>query len=262
MAVDMQMEWCLLEAEEAESGKRHRPMSEENAFWHAVRTGDLAYVRRNCDQERFAETEGVGMLSRDPVVNMKYHLVVTAAMITRTCVESGLEMERAFRLSDFYIRKLDNIHTVQGVIALHDHMVLDFTGKMQLLTKDPKTSPPVRSCIEYIYVHINERITVDALAEQTGLSPSHLSRLFKQETGVSVSDYIREKKVEKAQELLQFSDFSLIEISNFLSFSSQSHFTQLFRELTGMTPKKYRDRRRKAAHIPAGLDPSDGEEPG
>ena len=240
--MDMKTEWCLLEAEEAENGKRHRPLSEENAFWHAVRTGDLAYVRRNCDQERFAETEGVGMLSRDPVVNMKYHLVVTAAMITRTCVEFGLEMERAFRLSDFYIRKLDNIHTVQGVIALHDHMV--------------------RSCIEYIYVHINERITVDALAEQTGLSPSHLSRLFKQETGVSVSDYIREKKVEKAQELLQFSDFSLIEISNFLSFSSQSHFTQLFRELTGMTPKKYRDRRRKTAHIPSGLDPSDGEEPG
>lgn len=240
---------------EIENGKRHRPMTVENSFWHAVRTGDLAFVRRNCEQKKFAETEGVGILSRDPVLNMKYHLVVTAAVITRLCVESGLEMEKAFRLCDFYILKLDNIQTIQGIIALHDHMVLDFTGKMRLLAKTPKTSQPVTACIEYIYIHIHERITVDGLADYTGLSPSHLSRIFKQETGVSISDYIREKKVEKAQELLQFSDFSLIEISNFLSFSSQSHFTQLFREFTGMTPKKYRDRSRKANPIqPEGQD--------
>jgi len=241
--VNLQQEWFLREAEEAVSGKSHRPMSEENAFWHAVCTGDLEFVRQNCKQKKFTESEGVGVLSRDPVTNLKYHLVVTTAMITRLCVEFGMEMEQAFRLSDFYILKLDNIHTVQGVENLHDQMVLDFTGKMRLLAKTERTSKSVADCIEYIYVHIQDRITLDDLASHTGLSPSHLSRLFKKETGVSVSDYIREKKVEKAQELLQFCDFSLIEISSYLSFSSQSHFTQLFRAFTGMTPKKYRDLR-------------------
>lgn len=64
----MYAEWCLREAEEIENGKRHRPMTVENSFWHAVRTGDLAFVRRNCEQKKFAETEGVGILSRDPVL--------------------------------------------------------------------------------------------------------------------------------------------------------------------------------------------------
>ncbi len=86
-------------------------------------------------------------------------------------------------------------------------MVLDFTGKMRLLTKTDKTSKSIADCIEYIYVHIQDRITPDDLAAHTGLSPSHLSRLFKKGTGVSVSDYIREKRVEQAQELLQFCDF-------------------------------------------------------
>lgn len=239
--MELQREWCLCETREAEDGKCHRPMSEENAFWNAVATGDLDFVRRNCKEKKFTETEGVGILSRDPLTNLKYHLIVTAAMITRLCVESGMEMEQAFRLSDFYIIKLDNIHSVQAVADLHDQMVLDFTGKMRLLTKNTGTSKPVADCIEYIYIHIQERVTVDDLALHTGLSPSHLSRLFKKETGVSISDYIREKKVAKAQELLRFCDLSLIEISSYLAFSSQSHFTQMFREFTGMTPKKYRD---------------------
>ena len=245
---ELQKEWLLQEAQQAEGEILHRPMSEENAFWHAVSIGDIDYVLRNCQKKDFHNFTpstggryGVGVLSRNPVVNLKYHLVISTAMITRVCVESGMAMEQAFRLSDFYILKLDNAHTLQAVERIHDQMVLDFTGKMQLLSQQPQTSKPVADCIEYIFINLKKRITVDALAAFTGLSPSHLSRLFKKEVGVSISDYIREKKVERAQELLRFSDFSLIKIATELSFSSQSHFTQVFQEFTGMTPKKYRN---------------------
>lgn len=255
--MDLQQEWYLQETENVESEIRHRPLSEENAFWHAVSVGDLDYVRQNCKEKKFLKTGGewgVGVLSRDPVINLKYHLVVTTALITRMCVECGMEMEQAFRLSDFYILKLDKLRTVQAIADLHDQMVLDFTGKMQLLSKKPNTSKPVTDCIEYIYVNIQKRITVDDLAVHTGLSPSHLSRLFKNETGVFISDYIREKKVEKAQALLRFCNYSLIEIANYLAFSSQSHFTRVFREFTGITPKKYRDTHSNGKPVESGPD--------
>lgn len=242
--VDLRQEWYQLEAEAAGNEMRHRPMNEENAFWHAVGVGDLEYVRRECRQRKFMDNirgEGVGVLSRNPVTNLKYHLVISTALITRVCVEAGMEMEQAFRLSDFYILKMDNLNSAEAIESLHEQMVLNFTGKMQLLAQKPGTSKAIADCIEYVYAHIQTRITVEDLAACTGLSPSHLSRLFKKETGISVSDYIREKKVEKAQELLRYSDFSLIEIANTLSFSSQSHFTQVFRAFTGVTPKKYRD---------------------
>ena len=73
------------------------------------------------------------------------------------------------------------------------------------------------------------------------VSEGHISRLFKEELGISPSDYIRNVKLDKAKNLLRFSDYSIIEISNYLSFSSQSHFSKLFFEDTGMTPKKYRE---------------------
>lgn len=234
-------EWYVQEAKDSEDEKFHRPLNDEQLFFHAVSSGDIDFVRQNCKEKRFTETEGVGLLSRDPVTNLKYHFVVTTAFVTRLCVESGMELEQAFRLSDFYILKLDNLHTIQAVADLHDRMVLDFTGKMRFLARNIGASKPVTTCIDYIYAHIKERITIEDLADDTGLSASYLSRLFKKETGVSVSDYVREKKIEKAQHLLKFCDYSLVEIANYLSFSSQSHFIQMFKDFTGMTPKKYRD---------------------
>ena len=234
-------EWYVQETKDSEEEKFHRSLNDEQLFFHAVSSGDIDYVRQNCKEKRFEETEGVGILSRDQVTNLKYHFVITTAFVTRLCVEAGMEMEQAFRLSDFYILKLDNLHTVQAVIELHDRMVLDFSGKMRFHKRNIGASKPITTCIDYIYAHIKERITIEDLAEYTSLSASYLSRLFKKETGVSVSEYVREKKIEKAQHLLRFCDFSLIEIANYLSFSSQSHFIQLFKDFTGITPKKYRD---------------------
>lgn len=236
-----QQEWYQQETKDSEEERTHRPQNEENSFYQAVSSGDIDAVRKNCEQQRFTDMEGVGLLSRNPIVNLKYHFVITTALIARLCINNGMEMEQAFRLSDFYILKLDLLQTTQDIAALHDRMVLDYTGKMRLLRKNCGTSKPVTACIEYIYSHIKERITIEDLAAYTGLSTSYLSRLFKEEIGISVSDYIREQKIEKSQNLLKYCDYSLIEIANYLSFSSQSHFIQQFKKLVGMTPKKYRD---------------------
>ena len=233
-------EWYRQEAKVSEEERTHRPQTEEIAFYQAVSTGDIDAVRRNCEQKRFIDAEGVGTLSKNPVTNLKYHFVVTAAMITRICWQNGMELERTFRLSDFYIQKLDDARTIEDVRRIHDDMVLDFTEKMRRILKKPN-SKHIRACKEYIYAHIKERITVEDLAQALGVSPSYLSRLFKKETGESISAYIRARKIMEAENLLKYTDHSMIEIANQLSFSSESHFIQQFREVVGMTPKKYRD---------------------
>ena len=236
-----QDEWLLLEAEDDIDEVEHRQPTEEFLFYHAVTNGDVEEVRKNCEQERFLDSDGVGILSRDPVTDLKYHFVITTAMITRMCKQKGMELEQAFRMSDFYIQSLDDIHTLQEIRSLHDEMVLDFAEKMRKICRSDTNSRHINVCKEYIYSHIKERITVEDLADELGVSASYLSRLFKKETGDSVSGYIRRQKIDMAKNLLQYSDYSMIDISNRLSFSSQSHFIQQFREIVGMTPKKYRD---------------------
>ena len=226
-------------SEEA-SLEKHRDPTEEMMFYRHVTEGDLDAVQKNCDDKRFLDLNGMGFLYRNPVINLKYHLVVTISMIARLCVEAGLDMETSFQMSDHYILKMDNISTVQGVADLHDEAVLAYTAQMRAFRRQP-TAKPITDCLDYIHSHIKERVSVEDLADYTGHSASYISRLFKQELNVSVSDYIREQKVERAKNLLRFSDYSMVEIANHLSFSSQSHFIQIFKNYTGMTPKKYRD---------------------
>ncbi len=96
-------------------------------------------------------------------------------------------------------------------------------------------------CIrDSIYSHLQDRILVPDLSEYLGLNDAYFSKLFKKETGVSVSDFIRIKKIDAAKHMLKHSDYSCLSISQFLSFSTQSHFIQAFKKQTGQTPEEYR----------------------
>ena len=225
----------------------HRSPDIEYSFYNAVRA--RRYGSSHCKlQGRRFYRPGLAQASFHVILysNIKYHFVVTAAMLTRYCIDGGLEPEQAYRLSDFYILKMDSCTNIRQVADLHHEMAKDFTGKMVLQKKSAILSKPVMQCVDYIYSHIKERITIATLAEYTGLSENYLSRVFKQNLGISISDYIREKKIEQATHLLRYSDKPIIDIANYLSFSSQSHFIQVFETYTGLTPKKYRDQHYKS----------------
>ena len=185
-------------------------------------------------------SEGMGKLSEDPLQNIRYHFVVTTAMITRYCVHGGMEQEKAYSLSDFYILKMDSCKSIQEISKLHDTMCIDMCKQMNIIRNSQILSKPIVLCIDYIYSHIHYRITIKELADHLHLSESYLSKLFSKEMGISLSQYILDLKIEKAKNLLQYSEYNIVDIANYLSFSSQSHFIQVFQKKTGLTPHKYR----------------------
>lgn len=234
--------WKPLEMDIERELVSHRNPGEEFQFYRAVAEGRIGDVQENCLRGAFENPDGVGRLSDNPLTNLRYHFVVTAALITRFCMEGGMALEEAFGLSDDYIQKMDRCTSLAEIVLLHDQMVLDYAGRMLSLKKRAASSKQVAEAIDYIYVHIMDRFTVEDLAKEICISPTYLSRIFKQEMGVSVSEYIRQRKIDMAKNLLRYSDYNLVEIANMLSYSSQSHFIQHFRAQTGMTPKVYRDR--------------------
>ena len=143
-------------------------------------------------------------------------------------------------MSDYYIQQLDDIKSISGVEKLHDAMVTDFATKMRMTDTQIKVSGPVQNALNYIYIHRNDPVSVEDVAESVGVSSGYLSRVFKKEVGVSVSEYVRQKKIETATNLLKYSPYSMVDIANRLSFSSQSHFIQTFKKVIGTTPLKYR----------------------
>lgn len=100
----------------------------------------------------------------------------------------------------------------------------------------PKT---LRRVQDHIAANLGQKITNQALAQVANLSPSHFARAFKDSQGVAPHQYILERRVKRAQELLA-ADLSLSEIAFEVGFSDQSHLTRWFREFVGVTPGSYR----------------------
>ena len=113
---------------------------------------------------------------------------------------------------------------------------------MHAIIKKGLYSKPILICLDLIYDNLHNKITLNDLADNVGLSAPYLSKLFHKEVGVTVSQYISQKRVEAAENLLKFSDYSCIEISNYLCFNSESYFIQVFKSYTKLTPKEYREK--------------------
>lgn len=84
---------------------------------------------------------------------------------------------------------------------------------------------------------------IDALAKSVYLTRTHLAAKFKKETGMTLSDFVLKEKIDEAKRLLRYTDKPIASIGSYLGFSSQSHFSNTFKKLSGTTPNAYRDLR-------------------
>lgn len=234
----MNKEFIYKEYLRKEENVLRAPYNPELAFYSVIKAGDVRKTKELC-REKFSDKKGLGVLSKKELQNMKYHFVITVALIARYCIDGGLDLSTSYALSDFYIQKADESSTMEEIDKLHKMVSLDYARRMNKLRKDKICSIHVVRCIDYMHDNLHSKITIEELAGICNLHPSYLSRLFKKETGVSVSEYIIRLKIEAAGNMLLYSDLTLSEISSILAFGDQSYFTSVFRKHTGFTPRKY-----------------------
>jgi AraC family transcriptional regulator len=91
----------------------------------------------------------------------------------------------------------------------------------------------------YIDDHIGERISLDALAGQAGVSRFHFARQFRLSTGESPMGYLRRVRIERSKSILQSRETTIAEVAARLGFSDQSHFTRIFGRLVGVSPGSF-----------------------
>lgn len=222
-----------------ENDFRHSDYEEEIRVYRYVRDGDpraLKEARRKFNAGR------QGHLSDDPLTNMKYLFVASTTLIIRFAITGGMNSETAYTSSDYYIQQMDKCKTIEEVRELHLEAVEYFTNYMAGLKKEKIYSKTVMQCMNYISRHLNRPIRVAEIAGQVHRNPDYLSSLFRKETGKTISAYILESRLRAAENMLLDSECSCAEVSAAFGFSSQSYFTKLFRQYTGETPKKFREK--------------------
>ena len=223
-----------------DDGILRAPYNPELEFYAAIREGDVSRLRELLLIPLHTK-EGLGRLSADPLQNLKYHFTVTAALSARNCIAGGMDVSTAYDISDYYIMKADRARTFETISELHNLMCLEYCRRMRALRKEKICSIHISKSIDYIYDHLHVRMTVEKLSNEAGLSPAYFSRLFKKETGMTVSTYINVCKIRTAQNMLINSDYTPAQIASALAFPSQSYFTEVFKKITGLTPARFRE---------------------
>ena len=102
------------------------------------------------------------------------------------------------------------------------------------------TQQHMQRLVDFIQAHLAQDLSLESLAQQTGFSPYHFARLFRQTTGESPHHFVLRQRIERAQHLLKQRDLPLALIALESGFANQSHFTQVFKRHLGLTPRAYR----------------------
>ena len=213
----------------------------------AVEQTILNFIRRGEAEELKLWLKDVpavrsGILSDDHLRQFKNTFICTATVVSRAGIRGGLNVDEALALSDSYIQKCELLYSADDITNLQYRMVLDFAERVSRLRMGKRLSKLALDVANYVQEHISEPISTEKMAASLFMSRPYLSKKFKEETGMTLTDFILAKKTEEAKRLLCYTDKTIVAISNYLGFSSQSHFTRVFKKYAGISPSDYREK--------------------
>lgn len=130
-----------------------------------------------------------------------------------------------------------------GSVGEMERWLLDFYARLIRLLKERHSaghySRHVSQAVGFILERYSGYVTLELAAGAIGLNPSYLSRIFKEETKSTFSEYVNRVRIDAARKLLESGQYAIKEISDQVGFSTHNYFFKVFKELTGVTPQAY-----------------------
>ncbi|WP_271813514.1 response regulator transcription factor [Clostridium beijerinckii] len=163
-------------------------------------------------------------------------------LVVRTCNRYSIAYEDIFSTSYIPIEILSTKETVE---EMSEWFLEIFTKIININFNNSfknKYSKKVADSIDYITKNLfNQSLSLTDIAENINVHKVYLCRIFKEETGENVTQYILKARIEKSKEIILSTNYKLYEISDKLGFNSPQQFSILFKKVTGITPNQFRD---------------------
>ena len=201
-----------------------------------LKLGDVSGV--NAYLELFSTNLTANQLTIDKIKNSYFDLMVTASNITK-------EINSSFHSETF-----DNaFSTLSSENNLS--MLKDFVHKFLLecisavnSTKTQGDNPAIKKVCDYINSNLSKDISLEQMAEYANVSSFYLSRLFKEEKGITFINFLTDRRLEKSRELLSNTELSIKEITASIGYNDQNYFSRLFKNKYGVSPTEYRSEKK------------------
>ena len=124
------------------------------------------------------------------------------------------------------------------LIRLWENDGIEFSNVSRFVSKEEVS---IQKILEYIDSHAYENLKVEDIAKKCNMSYSYFAKSFKEMYGVSCKEYLERLRVERAEEYLLYTNMSLTDIAQELSFSDVSHFVRVYKKRKGITPGSARE---------------------
>lgn len=222
-----------------ENGSLHNSFEWGYTFYESVKNYDLEGLDRLLDVSQ--QDWRVGVLGPDELRSAKNACLCLMSYVAQTALKEKLmENERMYVILDACIQLLEECKDRREVV-LRTYSSLYIMAEEIRQYRQTNYHYLVRRAKEYVYKHFHERITVETIAQKLKVSVPYLTRVFKETEQMTLKQYIQKERIKRAKSMLRYSEDPIQSIAQYLGFSSQSHFTELFKRTTGMTPLNYRN---------------------
>ena len=211
------------------------PAETERTLLDAIREGD-----RDSAREVLSELLATIRINAGEALEaVKSRVLELVVLLSRAAIDGGADAESVFGIN---YRALSEIHSFESVEELSRWIAGIAERYVQFVfdVRHAGQSDTIIRASRAMKRRLGEKIGLDEIASEVHLSPAYFSRIFKEETGESFTSYLAGLRVERARHLLRNTEDTLLSIAMDVGFSDQSHFSRVFKERVGITPKKFR----------------------
>ena len=159
-------------------------------------------------------------------------------LLSRVVIDGGAGTDKIYGLNSQYLTRILLQQNQEELCYLLQEVVESFMDAM--FTHQDQGNPHIRKALRYIAANYTQKLTLQNVASEVGISPNHFSTLFHRMVGVSFREYLCQTRVEGSKQLLLYTDYSLADIAAAMGFPDQSNFSKVFKRITGISPGKYR----------------------
>ena len=217
----------------------HNPYDQEKRELDSIRRGDKEMLRRSLQETYRGE---VGKLSNNELRQAKNIAVCVVTLASRAAIDGGMLPEEAFSMVDGYILKIEEMSNIVKIDAAMRQAEYEFVEQVSRINVQKERNELIEKTKNFIFQNLHNEIRIGEIGHQIGVSAAYLSDLFHRVEGLTIQQYIRREKIRLAENLLRYSEYDVKNIAAYLAFCSQSHFGKVFKEETGLTPTKYREK--------------------
>lgn len=147
----------------------------------------------------------------------------------------------SFNVASYCLKPIDKDKLLKTVKILVDKMSTDKSRRQEdLCGINRRISPLVKKALGYIRNNYKENLSLEVIADVIPTNSSYLSRIFKKETGESITEYINRMRIEKAKELLTYTDMLAYQVAESVGFKDPTYFSLVFKKVVGRSPKDFK----------------------